>query len=99
MPTGPPICRLHVVILGSSPLLMQSGLTESLAGRFEPISVTHWSFPEMADAFGFDLPAYLYFGGYPAAASLIRDRRPGSMARIHPGRRWSSRTSKETCLP
>ena len=64
---------LHVVILGSSPLLMQSGLTESLAGRFEPVPVTHWSFPEMADAFGFDLPAYLYFGGYPGAAALIRD--------------------------
>ena len=50
---------LHVVILGSAPLLMQSGLTESLAGRFEPIRVTHWSFMEMADAFGLDLPGYL----------------------------------------
>ena len=66
-------CFLHVIILGSSPLLIQSGLTESLAGRFEPIRVTHWSFPEMADAFGFDLPAYLFFGGYPGAASLVRD--------------------------
>ena len=64
---------LHVVILGSSPLLMQSGLRESLAGRFEPIRFTHWSFPEMADAFGLDLPAYLYFGGYPGAVSLRRD--------------------------
>ena len=63
---------LHVVILGSAPLLMQSGLTESLAGRFEPIRVTHWSFLEMADAFGLDLPGYLYFGGYPGAAPLIR---------------------------
>ncbi len=67
-------CLLHVVILGSSPLLMQSGLTESLAGRFEPVRVTHWSFSEMAIAFGFDLSAYLYFGGYPGAASLIRDQ-------------------------
>ncbi len=66
-------CPLHVVILGSSPLLMQSGLRESLAGRFEPIRFTHWSFPEMADAFGLDLPAYLYFGGYPGAASLRHD--------------------------
>ena len=64
---------LHVVVLGSSPLRMQSGLTESLAGRFQPIRVAHWSFPEMADAFGLDLPGYLYFGGYPGAASLIRD--------------------------
>ena len=66
-------CPLHVVILGSSPLLMQSGLRESLAGRFEPIRFTHWSFPEMADAFGLDLPAYLYFGGYPGAAALRHD--------------------------
>ena len=65
--------RLHVVILGSAPLLMQSGLTESLAGRFEPIRVTHWSFLEMADAFGLDLPGFLYFGGYPGSASLVRD--------------------------
>ena len=64
---------LHVVILGSAPLLMQSGLTESLAGRFEPIRVTHWSFPEMAAAFDFDLTSYLFFGGYPGAASLVRD--------------------------
>ena len=64
---------LHVVILGSAPLLMQSGLTESLAGRFEPIRVTHWSFPEMAYAFGLDLPGYLYFGGYPGSASLVRE--------------------------
>ena len=66
-------CPLRVVILGSSPLRMQSGLTESLAGRFEPIRVAHWSFSEMADAFALDLPSYLYFGGYPGAASLVRD--------------------------
>lgn len=63
---------LHVVILGSSPLLMQSGLSESLAGRFEPIPFTHWSFPEMADAFGLELSQYLYFGGYPGAASVLQ---------------------------
>ena len=66
-------CPLHVVILGSAPLLMQSGLSESLMGRFEPIRVPHWSFAEMAAAFGFDLPTYLYFGGYPGAAALVRD--------------------------
>ena len=35
---------LRVVILGSAPLLVQSGLSESLAGRFEIIRVPHWSF-------------------------------------------------------
>ncbi len=64
---------LHVVLLGSAPLLMQSGLKESLAGRFEPIRVTHWSFEEMADAFGFDLPKYIYFGGYPGAVPYVRN--------------------------
>ena len=66
-------CPLHVVILGSSPLLMQSGLNESLAGRFEPVDVAHWSFPEMSEAFGFSIEEYLYFGGYPGAARLIRN--------------------------
>ena len=66
-------CPLHVVVLGSAPLLMQSGLNESLAGRFEPIHVTHWSFDEMSSAFGFDLPKYFYFGGYPGAVPYVRD--------------------------
>ena len=62
---------LHVILLGSAPLLMQRGMSESLAGRYETIRLTHWSFPEMSAAFGFDLPRYIYFGGYPGAASLI----------------------------
>ena len=66
-------CPLHVVILGSAPLLMQSGLSESLTGRFEPIHVTHWSFTEISAAFGFDMQHYLYFGGYPEAYSLVAD--------------------------
>ena len=66
-------CPLHVVILGSAPLLMQSGLSESLTGRFEPIRVSHWSFAEISAAFGFDLPHYLYFGGYPEAYGLVGD--------------------------
>lgn len=66
-------CPLHVVILGSAPLLMQAGLSESLAGRFEPVRVTHWSFPEMSDAFGIDVEQYVFFGGYPGAAWLMQD--------------------------
>lgn len=64
---------LHVVLLGSAPLLMQQGLTESLAGRFETIRLAHWSYGEMAAAFDFDLDTYIYFGGYPGAAPLIRE--------------------------
>lgn len=65
--------NIHVIILGSAPLLIQSGLTESLAGRFEPVGVYHWSYQEMADAFNFDLAEYIYFGGYPGGAHLIRE--------------------------
>ena len=67
-------CPLRVVILGSAPLLLQSGLSESLAGRFEPLQVAHWSFPEMSRAFNFTLDEYVYFGGYPGAAPLVRDQ-------------------------
>jgi uncharacterized protein len=64
---------LKVVLLGSAPLLMQQGLTESLAGRFEILHLPHWSYAEMHAAFGFSLEQYLYFGGYPGAAPLVND--------------------------
>jgi len=64
---------LKVFILGSSPLLVQQGLTESLAGRFELIQLSHWSYVEMRDAFGWDVHTYIFYGGYPGAAPLIED--------------------------
>jgi predicted AAA+ superfamily ATPase len=64
---------LRVVVLGSSPLLMRHGLTESLAGRFEVLHLPHWSYAEMRAAFDYSLEQYLYFGGYPGAAPLVED--------------------------
>lgn len=64
---------IKVILLGSSRLLLQKGLTESLAGRYELINVTHWSFEEMRDAFGWNVDQYIYFGGYPGSAALIQD--------------------------
>ncbi len=64
---------LKVVLLGSAPLLIARGMSESLAGRFELLHLPHWSFAEMRDAFGFELEEYLYFGGYPGAAALIHE--------------------------
>src|SRR5438034_4390831 len=64
---------LKVVLLGSAPLLMAQGLTESLAGRFETLRLPHWSLTEMRAAFGWSLEQYLYFGGYPGAAPLVGD--------------------------
>jgi hypothetical protein len=65
--------RLHVVLLGSAPLLVQRGLSESLAGRFEVIPVTHWSLAEMKAAFRWGLDEYVYYGGYPGSAPLVSE--------------------------
>lgn len=64
---------VRVLLLGSSSLLMQRGLTESLAGRFFLHRCTHWSWPECREAFGWSLDQWIYFGGYPGAASFIHD--------------------------
>ena len=64
---------IKVVILGSSSLLIQQGFTESLSGRFESIYIDHWSYKEMHDAFGLSVDEFIWFGGYPGAATLISD--------------------------
>jgi hypothetical protein len=71
--------RLKVVLLGSAPLLVERGLGESLAGRFEMLRLPHWSFAEMREAFGWPLERYLFYGGYPGAAPLVRQ--PGRWTR------------------
>lgn len=67
--------NMHVVLLGSSPLLVQHGLGESLMGRFELLRMGHWSYPEMHSAFALSLDEYVYFGGYPGPVNsgLWRD--------------------------
>lgn len=65
--------RLRLLLLGSSALQIQTGLTESLAGRFELLRVHHWTFAELQTAFGYDLARYLAFGGYPGAVALEGD--------------------------
>jgi len=64
---------LKVVVLGSAPLLIARGLTESLAGRFEVLHLPHWAFAEMKAAFGWSLDQYLFYGGYPGAAPLVSE--------------------------
>ncbi|MBS0272528.1 MAG: ATP-binding protein [Proteobacteria bacterium] len=65
--------NLKVMLLGSATLLIQTGLGESLSGRFEVIPISHWSFEECRDAFDWTLEQFVYFGGYPGAAQLIKD--------------------------
>lgn len=64
---------LKVAVLGSAPLLVQRGLTESLTGRFEVIPITHWSYAEMREAFGWTVDQFVFYGAYPGAAALIGD--------------------------
>ena len=65
--------NLKIIISGSSRLLLQTGLTESLAGRFETLYMEHWSLSEMHAAFGWEAATFSWFGGYPGSAGLIHD--------------------------
>jgi len=66
---------IRLLVLGSSALLIREGLSESLAGRFFLHRCSHWTFQECVDAFGWDLPRWLYFGGYPGTAAFSDDER------------------------
>ncbi len=65
--------NIKVLLLGSSRVLLEKGLSESLAGRFEEIRMSHWSYTEMKECFGFTVDQYLFYGGYPGSATLIND--------------------------
>lgn len=65
--------NVRIVLLGSSSLLLQKGLSESMAGRFEIIPISHWTFTECQEAFDLTLDEFIYFGGYPGALQYRRD--------------------------
>ena len=65
--------NIKLILLGSSRLLLKEGLSESLAGRFELVLMTHWGLQEMEKAFGFDANEFVWYGGYPGAAVLRKD--------------------------
>jgi uncharacterized protein len=68
---------VHVVASGSSALRLAAGSRESLAGRFERITLTHWSASSLAEVFG--LPpaeaaqALVSMGAYPGAFEFRHD--------------------------
>lgn len=67
--------QIKLLLLGSSPISIQKGLTESLAGRFEFIQLPHWTFKEMRDAFDFTPSQFVYFGSYPGSAEIIKNEK------------------------
>lgn len=64
---------IRLLILGSSSLLLQTGLSESLSGRFFLHRCPHWSYPECRSAFGWSVDQWIYFGGYPGAAEFFEN--------------------------
>lgn len=65
--------NVKAILTGSSALTLQTGMAESLKGRFEEVVSTQWTFQECRDAFGYTLDEFLFFGGYPGSSPLIRD--------------------------
>lgn len=64
---------IKIILLGSSNWLMQRGLSESLAGRFEQWNINHWTYQELADAFQISPEEYVYFGAFPGAIVMKND--------------------------
>lgn len=64
--------KVRLLLLGSSAMLVQKGLAESLAGRFFLHRCMHWTWTECREAFGWSLPKWIFYGGYPGAAPWIR---------------------------
>lgn len=65
--------NIKLILLGSSSLTLQNGLTESLAGRFELIQIPHWNFFETNQITKMTLESYLKFGGYPGSYKFAKD--------------------------
>lgn len=55
---------LRVCLLGSSAMLIERGLSESLTGRFEINYFPHWTFGECEKCFGVTVQDYIVAGGY-----------------------------------
>jgi len=68
---------LHVAVSGSSSPRMGSGSRESLAGRFERLTLSHWTAAALAEAFDLSPPeaarAVVETGSYPGAFELRAD--------------------------
>lgn len=61
------------ILLGSSSLEIQKGLTESLTGRFLLHRAFHWNFDESNRAYGLKFDEFLKVGGYPGSYEFRHD--------------------------
>lgn len=74
---------LHIVATGSSALRLATGSRESLAGRFERLTLTHWSAAALVDAFG-------VAESEAAETIVLRGAYPGAFALRDDPRRWAA---------
>ena len=70
---------IHVVATGSSALHLATGSRESLAGRFERLTLAHWSAGSLAEVFKLPGPEasdlFVRMGSYPGSYGLRDDLR------------------------
>ncbi len=68
---------VHVVATGSSALRLAAGSRESLAGRFERVTLTHWSASSLSEVFGIPsldaAQVLVTMGSYPGSFELRDD--------------------------
>jgi predicted AAA+ superfamily ATPase len=64
---------LKVILTGSSSLLLEKALRESLAGRFELIRAEHWNFGEARGRFDLSVQRFVEFGCYPGGVPFLND--------------------------
>jgi len=65
--------NLRVALLGSSALLIEKGLAESLTGRVEVNFFPHWTYSEVRQLAAVSVKQFAYLGGYPKAYSFGDD--------------------------
>jgi hypothetical protein len=66
---------LHIVVSGSSSLLLTGGARESMAGRFERLHLQHWTARDLVQVFAFTpeiaTMTVVRYGAFPGAVSLL----------------------------
>lgn len=67
--------HLKLILLGSSSLQIQTGLTESLAGRFQLVRATHWDYEKSKQLSSLSIEEFISCGGYPGSYSLLKNKK------------------------
>lgn len=65
--------KMRFLVTDSSALLLEKGLKETLAGRYELLHADHWNYREAKEIFGLSLAKYIEFGCYPGSNMFLHD--------------------------